>query len=258
MRFKTKVSLLFVVLLVLSGCSLDAGSHSTKEANVTSNEQKHDTNTEKRESSAKNDEIRGVVSYVVDGDTMDVLLPDHTTERVRMILVDTPETKHPRLGVQPFGPEASAYTKELLTDKEVKLEMDVQERDRYGRMLAYVWLDGELVNEQLIAEGLARVAIFPPNTKYVDRFEKVQKEAQKQKKGIWSIEDYVTDRGYQPDVKDESVRSNKECDIKGNITSSGEKIYHVPSGQSYNVTKAEELFCTKEEAEMAGYRAAKR
>ncbi|WP_338754197.1 thermonuclease family protein [Bacillus sp. FJAT-52991] len=258
MWLKPKVSIFIVVLLLIGGCSLEEESHDTKEGQVTTNEKNGHTNIEKKESSAEHGEIKGTVSYVVDGDTIDVLLPDNTTERVRMILVDTPETKHPRLGVQPFGPEASAYTKELLTNKEVELEVDVQERDQYGRMLAYVWLDGQLVNEQLIAEGLARVAVFPPNTKYVDRLEKAQKEAQKQKRGIWSIEDYVTDRGYNIDAQTESTESDKECEIKGNVTSSGEKIYHVPGGQSYKVTKAEEMFCTKEAAEAAGYRAAKR
>ncbi|MGM7637373.1 thermonuclease family protein [Bacillus sp. Hm123] len=254
MWLKIKISLLMTGILLLGGCSVEEESHDAKKEQTVNSE----NNSHTGESSAEHEKVKGTVSYVVDGDTMDVLLPDNTTERVRMILVDTPETKHPRLGVQPFGPEASAYTKELLTSKEVELEVDVQERDRYGRMLAYVWLDGQLVNEQLIAEGLARVAIFPPNTKYVDRFEKVQTEAQQQRKGIWSIEDYVTDRGYNTDSQSEPTESNAECEIKGNISSSGEKIYHVPGGQSYKATKAEEMFCTKEAAEAAGYRAAKR
>ncbi|OZI11855.1 thermonuclease [Bacillaceae bacterium SAS-127] len=254
MWLKIKASFLLIGLLLLSGCSVEEGSHDAKKEQVANNEDNDHT----KELSAEQEKVKGTVSYVVDGDTIDVLLSDNTTERVRMILVDTPETKHPRLGVQPFGPEASAYTKKLLTNKEIELEVDVQERDQYGRMLAYVWLDEQLVNEQLIAEGLARVAIFPPNTKYVDRFENVQKEAQQQKKGIWSIEDYVTDRGYNTDHQPEPKESNTECEIKGNVSSSGEKIYHVPGGQSYKATKAEEMFCTKEAAEAAGYRAAKR
>ena len=114
----------------------------------------------------------------------------------------------------------------------------------------------------MIAKGLGRVAIFPPNTKYVDQFEQVQDKAREQKLGIWSLEDYVTNRGYNADSTKENSETQDEnkgdCKIKGNISSSGKKIYHVPGGQSYDITKPEEMFCTKEEAEAAGYRAAKR
>ena len=80
-----------------------------------------------------------------------------------MILVDTPETKHPQLGVQPFEPEASAFTKKSLNVIEIGLEKDVLNRDRYGRLLRYVWVDGVLFNQQLIAKGLAWVVIYQPD-----------------------------------------------------------------------------------------------
>ncbi len=181
--------------------------------------------------------VTGTVTYVVDGDTFDVKLSNGEEERVRMTLVDTPETKHPRLGVQPFGQEAAAYTKEKLSNKEVLLELDVQERDQYGRLLAYVWLQDELVNEKLINKGLARMAVFPPNTKYVDRFTAVQQKAQQEGNGIWSIENYVTDRGYNSEAAEKRPAAREsDCQIKGNISSSGEKIYHVPRGHSYEQT----------------------
>jgi micrococcal nuclease len=137
---------------------------------------------------------------VIDGDTILVAFKNNREERVRMILIDTPETKHPHLGVEPFGPEASKYTKEKLYGKEVQLETDVQQRDKYGRLLAYIWVNGELYNEELINNGLARVAVFPPNTKYVRIFRSLQAIARKKKIGIWSIKDYVNDRGYNTDI----------------------------------------------------------
>lgn len=78
--------------------------------------------------------------------------------------------------------------------------MDMSERDPYSRLLAYVYLGDEMVNEMLIAEGLARVAVYPPNVKYVDQFRAIEKKAKSAKLGIWSIENYVTDRGYDTSV----------------------------------------------------------
>ncbi|MBL5844642.1 thermonuclease family protein [Bacillus sporothermodurans] len=177
--------------------------------------------------------------------------------------IDTPETKHPRIGVQPFGPEASNFTKKMLTNKSIELEMDVQERDKYGRLLAYIWLDGKMFNRILLEKGLARVAIFPPNTKYVDDFERIQDKARQKEIGIWSIENYATDRGFNSSgLPPVSSRSSKEhssgCKIKGNINSRGKKIYHLPNGQYYQQTKAEAWFCSEKEAKEAGYRKSQR
>jgi micrococcal nuclease len=158
----------------------------------------HEQNGQQKEE-AEQIQVKGKPAKVVetiDGDTIKVRLENGTIEKVRMILIDTPETKHPRLGVQPFGIEASQFTERELTGKDVTLELDVQERDRYGRLLAYILVGDVLFNEKLLEKGLARVAVFPPNTKYVDRFREVQEKAQAEKIGIWSIEDYVTDKGY--------------------------------------------------------------
>ncbi|MEK3847426.1 thermonuclease family protein [Bacillus sp. FSL R5-0418] len=82
------------------------------------------------------------VVNVVDGDTIDVRLERGKEERVRFILVDTPETVHPKKGEEPFGREASDFTKRALSDQEVNLKFGIQERDKYGRILAYVYLKG--------------------------------------------------------------------------------------------------------------------
>ncbi|TDL34938.1 nuclease [Jeotgalibacillus sp. S-D1] len=204
--------------------------------------------------------INAVVINAVDGDTVDVELENGKTERVRLLLIDTPETKHPQLGVQPFGPEASQFTKETLEGKEVELEFDVSERDRYGRVLAYIWLEEQLFNEDLLQRGLARLSIYPPDIKYVDEFEETQDAAQMNEIGIWSIENYVTDKGYSHQNtmdKSNSTVQPEGCEIKGNINSKGEKIYHEASSRNYKQTIPEEWFCSVSDAKKAGYRAPK-
>ncbi|AQS56943.1 thermonuclease family protein [Novibacillus thermophilus] len=203
----------------------------------------------------------------MDGDTLKATI-DGKEETVRLILVDTPETVHPSKPVQPFGPEASDFAKETLEGKDVELELDVSERDQYGRVLAYVWIGDKMFNEMLLEKGLARIAIFPPDVKYVDRFREIESKARQKEIGIWSIENYATEEGYNETSETQgntgntsSAKASADCDdpkIKGNINSSGEKIYHVPGGQFYDVTNPEEMFCTEEEAQAAGYRKSKR
>lgn len=205
------------------------------------------------------DGLSGKVISVIDGDTIKVKLADGNEERVRMTLIDTPETKHPKVGVQPIGEEATEFTTAQLTDQDVVLELDVQERDQYGRLLAYVWMDGTFFNEVLIEKGYARVAVFPPNTKYVDQFRDIEEKAKSEGIGIWSIENYTQEDGYNTGVTNEEVAINGDCNgqIKGNKNS---KIYHLPNGAHYNDVSEQNIvwFCTETEAKTAGYREAKR
>lgn len=143
---------------------------------------------------AHNGRVSATVERTVDGDTFIAQLADGSRERVRMLLIDTPETKKEGTPVQPFGPEASEYSKKLLTGREVELEFDQEQRDQYDRMLAYVYLDGESVNEKLLEQGLARVVVYKPNDKYVKAFRELQAEAKSKKIGVWSIEGYVDSR----------------------------------------------------------------
>lgn len=115
---------------------------------------------------------------VVDGDTI-VVLMDGKKEKVRMIGIDTPESVHPdKSRNTPMGKIASKYTKDNLEGKYVTLETDVQERDKYGRVLAYVYLDDKMFNKTLLEEGLAELMTIPPNVKYVDDFKKIEAERQ--------------------------------------------------------------------------------
>ncbi|MGD6793385.1 thermonuclease family protein [Metabacillus indicus] len=206
--------------------------------------------------------IEAEVVKVIDGDTVKVMT-EGREETLRLLLVDTPETVHPNKPVQPFGPEASRFAKDTLSGKKVELELDVGERDKYGRLLVYLHVDGKMFNEMLIEKGFARVGyVYAPNTKHVDRFYELQKQAQQSEIGIWSIENYAAeDEGFRElQEKEEAPAESKDesCSIKGNISSSGEKIYHLPEGQYYDVTKEEALFCSEKEAVQAGYRASKR
>ena len=123
-----------------------------------------------------------IVSRVVDGDTI-VLKNDI---KVRYIGIDTPETKHPKKPVQYFGKEAFEANKRLVEGKRVNLEYDVQQTDKYGRTLAYVYLeDGTFVNAWLVENGYARVSTYPPNVKYQELFHQLEQRAREGKKGLW-------------------------------------------------------------------------
>lgn len=130
-----------------------------------------------------------VVERVVDGDTLVVRLADGTEERVRLIGVDTPETKHPSRPVECFGREAAAFTASLLPEgTRVRLERDVEARDRFDRLLAYVHRadDGLFVNLELLAQGYAAVLTVPPNVAHADEFVAAARQAREEGRGLWS------------------------------------------------------------------------
>jgi micrococcal nuclease len=125
------------------------------------------------------------VESVVDGDT--IVVAGGT--RVRLIGVDTPETKDPRKPVQCFGREAAAHTASLLeSGTPVRLVFDVERLDRYGRTLAYVYrrADGLFVNAALVADGYALVATFPPNVAHTENFTALARAARDDGRGLWS------------------------------------------------------------------------
>lgn len=129
------------------------------------------------------------VKKVVDGDTLHVIDKNNNVLKLRLLLIDTPETVHPSKPIEPFGPEASAYAKTFFPiGSEVQLEYDVSGNslDKYGRTLAYIWKDGKLYNEEIVKMGLARVAyIYAPNTRHVDLLREVEQEAKDKGLGLW-------------------------------------------------------------------------
>lgn len=129
----------------------------------------------------------GVVVHLVDGDTVDVDI-DGTRERVRLIGIDTPETKKEGTPVECYGPEASAFTASVLPEgTPVHLERDVEPRDQYGRLLAYVYRaeDGLFVNLALMEGGYAEVLRIEPNTAHAEEFVAAARTAAAAGVGLW-------------------------------------------------------------------------
>lgn len=122
-----------------------------------------------------------LVTKVIDGDTIKLANGD----TVRYIGIDTPEPVNPRIKLECFGKEASDYNQQLVADKLVTLEKDVSETDQYGRLLRYVYVDGEMINEKLVRNGFAQVATYPPDIKYADLFLAAQADARANRRGLW-------------------------------------------------------------------------
>jgi len=228
---------------------------------------------------------KAVVVRIVDGDTIDVKWlagPKLPSTRVRLIGVNAPEST---TRIEPFGKEAASYTRKQLQGRVVWLEKDISEKDRYGRALRYVWLTEppakptfqdarkSMFNARLVAEGYAQVATFPPDVKYADLFVQLQREARAAKKGLWGKGGGSTSSGKsQSEGKSPSqgkapsgavkgtggYNCPKGYPIKGNISSKGERIYHVPGGAYYKKTKPEFCFRTEKDAQKAGFRRSKR
>ncbi len=141
-----------------------------------------------------------LVTKVVDGDTVHVrLMGSGRKEKIRLIGVDTPESTNE---IEPYGPEASAYAKGKLDGTTVYLETDAELRDRYGRLLAYLWMSRptladeddmpafsevrtRMFNGWLLRDGYAQVLTVPPNVKYAEDFLVLQQEARKAERGLW-------------------------------------------------------------------------
>ena len=143
----------------------------------------------------------GEVVRTVDGDTIYVRLATGV-EKVRYIGDDTPEEQHPTRGEEPGGREATVVNRRLLGDRPVRLETDVQLRDRYGRLLAYVWArrpDGGLVmvNAELVRLGYAAVMTVPPNVRHAALFRRLAAEVREQHRGLWA-EPLTEPRGILP------------------------------------------------------------
>ena len=127
------------------------------------------------------------VKHVVDGDTIDIAISGNT-ERVRLIGINTPETKHPTKGLECFGPEASAYTQQLLPKgTALRVERDIEARDKYGRLLLYVDIadSNVFVNLDLVLQGYARPMVFEPNTAHRADFAQAATQAELRNVGLW-------------------------------------------------------------------------
>lgn len=236
---------------------------------------------------------KAIVKKIVDGDTIVVDLADKTY-KLRMIGIDTPETKHPYKDVEFFGLEAYRFTEENLKNKEVYLEKDVSELDKYQRILRYVWIklpkdpenpSYEEIRDQsfngiLLRDGFANASTYPPDVKYSEYFYKIEKEARESSRGLWDEGKRKAFEEENPKAEEESssttangkwVQTTKEVrngkrtyladttqgPVKANKKSGK---YHVEGQQGYNKIsiKNVEWFNSEKEAEAAGFVKAKR
>ena len=159
--------LLAAFVVAVSACSTDSSVASTSTGPLTAN---------------------ATVIYVSDGDTIGVEI-DGVEERVRLIGIDTPETKKPDSPVECFGPEATAFTESLLPKgTSLHVQRDVEARDVYGRLLAYVYRsdDGLFVNLEILGQGYARPLTIPPNVAHADEFVVAARTAEATNVGLWA------------------------------------------------------------------------
>ncbi len=183
------------------------------------------------------------VAGVIDGDT--IVLTNG--EKVRYLGIDAPETKRPKKLPDYCGHEAFAVNRSLVSGKKVSLEFDVEQRDQYGRLLAYVFIRNLFVNAELIRQGYAQVSTYLPNVKYRNFFLKLQRQAIAQDRGLWGgcAEKVLAQPGAKVSGK-----------IIGNKRS---KIYHLPGGVFYGKVNKDNrvYFDNEEQAARAGYQKSK-
>lgn len=212
----------------------------------------------------------GVVVRVADGDTLTVRFGSGEEETIRLLDVDTPETVHPSRPEECYGAQASDFTKTLMGQR---VRIEEEGRDRYGRLLAYVWTGddeaGVLWNVRLLEEGLAVYNDYGNPGQYADRTRAAAEEAMLAGEGLWS----ACEIGQRPTVVPTQVvgagcpqgcvsQPDPSCRIKGNVnTTRDTKIYHVEGeSSSYGRVNMKEgegdlWFCTRAEAEANGFRA---
>jgi len=180
----------------------------------------------------------GAVTRVVDGDTIHVGLSDGDWS-VRLIGINTPETG------QYYFEEAKDKMEELVGGKAVLLKKDVSETDRYGRLLRYVYLGDLFVNAEMVKEGYAQAATYPPDVKYADLFVSLEREARENGLGLWATAS--------------PSPSPSQTTAANYIGNSNTKVFHRPTCRYVSQIAPEHIvyFSTREEAISAGYRPCK-
>ena len=205
---------------------------------------------------------------VIDGDTIKMA----DGEKVRYIGVNTPELKEEgKEGC--LAASARAANERLVRGANVRMEDDVSDKDRYGRLLRYVWAGEVFINETLVAQGLAHATAYPPDTKYQKVFADAEQVARSLKLGMWgnlcadaisrpATSSFKTITELSSRLAPSLLPQTSSCNVKANISANGDKIYHLPGCKSYAKTvireaDGEQWFCSEEEARDAGWRKAK-
>ena len=235
---------------------------SNSQVSVESNSSYQDSSSSKE---VPKGSVKATVERVVDGDTMKLKL-DKTKEVVtlRLLLVDTPESVKKGVDPQPYSIEASNFAKNTLKAGDtVYIEYDEGDKtDKYDRHLGYLWYysndnsNWQMFNETLISQGYARVGYIYSQKRHLDEFYKAQDYAKSNKLNIWSVDGYVTDKGFDVDA----YNSNKNT--SSNSSSSSSNIVYANGGSSssnkYHSTKDAHnmkgaVKMTEKEAKSKGY-----
>lgn len=275
-----------------SGANSGANSDGTAAPSSTSSTQASAVQASSAANAASGDLLQ--VAGITDGDTIKVWV-NGQREPVRLLGVDAPESKKPNTAVACYAKEAASKMQSLVQSKQVRLVADPTQadRDRYNRLVRYVVLpDGSDVSQLMIAGGFGREYTYAAPYAKQGAFRVAQSQAQAAKRGLWGACTYASafnppstsstpsatnpqqsaqpsttqatpsTRTTTPARPSTTTQHDGACDIKGNISSSGEKIYHVPGQRHYAPTqispgKGERWFCSESEAQNAGWRRSK-
>ncbi len=194
--------------------------------------------------------VKAQVIQIIDGDTIRVNI-NGNIEKVRFVGINTPEIANRDHPDEFMGPEAKDFTEKAIKDKDIYLEKDISDRDKYDRLLRYIWLEEPVANPStddigkktlngiLVKEGLAFSNFYKPDTKYQDQLEALENQAMEKAIGIWS-----------------SREKNTKKKVKANKNSG---LYHLEGSYGYKNTKDKNaiIFDSEEEAKKAGFRPAK-
>jgi micrococcal nuclease len=214
----------------------------------------------------------GQVVDIIDGTTIVVNMGDRT-ETVRYIGITAQQSTRRPPSTEPSPGEAVEANRQLVARQQVRMELDAQERDRDGRLLAYVFVEDKMVNAELVRRGSAEVMTVQPNVRHRDLFVALEQEARDNRRGVWADPaEATTPTTIEPPLRPVAegrrgvaAESAWACPaqqpIKGQQTSytgGGRCVYHVPDGELYGATKADRCYATVEEARQDGCVAARR
>jgi micrococcal nuclease len=214
----------------------------------------------------------GQVLDVVDGNTIRVNLGDRV-ETVRYIGINAKQTTQPAKAPSQSGEDVTDVNRQLVARQQVRLELDAQERDREGRLLAYVFVADRMVNAELVRRGSAETMTIQPNVRYRDLFVALEQEARDDRRGLWanqsepttptstSVAQLSPSAKERPGMAPESAWACPAAQpIKANVNpfSSPRCIYHVPDSELYNATKPDRCYATVDDARSDGCQASRR
>lgn len=248
MKVRRKVALIYLLLLVLvfSGiaCETEEEETTPKTTKTTTlKSEPEETTTTLEEPQVKQEGEIATVTRVIDGDTIEVTFEDGRVERVRYIGIDTPER------YEDLSREATEANERLVAGKKVRLKRDVSERDKYGRLLRYVYVGSLFVNAELVRQDYAAVATYPPDVKYADLFVRLQREAREKQVGLWAPK---KERAVEPQRRGQFV-GNKRSKKLHNLAHSSCQYYVSLMSEANKV-----FFNSEQEAMDAGYYPCKR